>query len=104
MDGGGPRGASNKARDTSRWRTHRMVEDYVNTCGSIMYPRVRVGPFGYNAAAGRFPLERPATLGMMRTEMRRPTVIEKWSPYQVALFEGALSIHGKVRVFVFRKI
>ena len=28
--------------------------------------------------------------------MRRPTVIEKWSPYQVALFEGAISIHGKV--------
>lgn len=73
-----------------------MVEDYVNTCGSIMYPRVSVGPFGYNPAAGRFPMERPATLGMMTTAMRRPTVIEKWSPYQVALFEGAISVHGKV--------
>ena len=61
-----------------------------------MYPRVTVGPFGYKPAEGRYPLERPATLGMMRTAMRRPTVIEKWSPYQVALFEGAISIHGKV--------
>lgn len=73
-----------------------MVEDYVNTCGSIMYPKVTVGPFGYRPCDGRFPLERPSTLGMMRTELRRPTVIEKWSPYQVALFEGAISIHGKV--------
>lgn len=92
-----PKGPSNKAQDTSRWRTHRMVEDYVNTCGSIMYPKVTVGPFGYRPCDGRFPLERPTTLGMMQTELRRPTVIERWSPYQVALFEGAISIHGKVR-------
>lgn len=95
-----PRGPSNKARDTLRWRTHRMVEDYVNTCGSIMYPNVTISSFGYNPTEGQFPLERPSTLGMLRTQIRRPTVIEKWSPYQVALFEGAMSIHGKVRYFL----
>ncbi|CAM9717494.1 unnamed protein product, partial [Ascophyllum nodosum] len=81
-----------------------MVEDYVNTCGNIMYPQVTVGPFGYNPSEGRFPLERPSTLGIMRAEIRRPTVIEKWSPYQVALFEGAISIHGKVFHDVAREV
>lgn len=100
LEGLAPRGPSNKARDTLRWRTHRMVEDYVNTCGSIMYPNVTVSSFGYNPTEGQFPLERPSTLGMLRTQIRRPTVIEKWSPYQVALFEGAISIHGKVRCFM----
>lgn len=100
LEGLAPRGPSNKARDTLRWRTHRMVEDYVNTCGSIMYPNVTVSSFGYNPTEGQFPLERPSTLGMLRTQIRRPTVIEKWSPYQVALFEGAMSIHGKVRCFL----
>lgn len=73
-----------------------MTEDYVNLCGKIMYNHVTVGPFGDKPAEGRFPLERPATLGMLKTTMRRPTVIETWSPYQVALFEGAISVYGKV--------
>ncbi|CAM9415109.1 unnamed protein product, partial [Sphacelaria rigidula] len=96
IDGGNPRGPSNKAKDTQRWRTHRMVEDFVNTCGSIMYPQVQVGAFGYQPCEGRFPMERPTTLGILRTELRRPTVVERWSPFQVACFEGAISIHGKV--------
>lgn len=103
IDGGNPRGPSNKAKDTQRWRTHRMVEDFVNTCGSIMYPQVQVGAFGYQPCEGRFPMERPTTLGILRTELRRPTVVEMWSPFQVACFEGAISIHGKVRA-VFRVV
>ncbi|CAM9110293.1 unnamed protein product, partial [Ectocarpus sp. 6 AP-2014] len=89
------KGPSNKPKEM-RWRTHRMVEDYTNVCGKIMYGHVRTGPFGYNSVEGRFPMERPTTLGMIKAGMRRPTVIERWSPYDVALFEGAISIHGKV--------
>lgn len=89
------RGPSNKAKEV-RWRANRMAEDYVNCCGKLMYNNVTVGPFGDNPAEGRFPMERPATVGMLRTVMRRPTVIEKWSPYQVAMFEGALHVYGKV--------
>ncbi|CAM9905755.1 unnamed protein product, partial [Scytosiphon promiscuus] len=93
---GASRAASNKAKETMRWRTHRMVEDYVNTCGGIVYPRVAVGAFGYKPEEGRFPMERPTTLGMLKTPLRRGSVIEKWSPYQVGLFEAAISTHGKV--------
>lgn len=70
----------------------------MNTCGGILYPRVTVGAFGFKPEEGRFPMERPTTLGMLKTKLRRPTVIEMWSPFQVGLFEAAISVHGKVRL------
>ena len=27
--------------------------------------------------------------------LRRPTVIERWSPYEIACFEGAITLVGK---------
>ena len=41
------------------------------------------------------PLERPNTLGVLLCPLRRPTVIERWSPYEIACFEGAITLVGK---------
>jgi hypothetical protein len=60
------------------------------------HKQVSVGTFGYSAEVGCYPLERLSMLSLLQHEVRRPTVIEKWSPYEVAKFESALCIHGKV--------
>ncbi|CAN0257073.1 unnamed protein product, partial [Phaeothamnion confervicola] len=57
---------------------------------------VAVGSFGYNPEAGAFPLERPAMLGIVLHELRRPSVMERWSPLEIAIFEGAVFKHGKL--------
>ena len=44
---------------------------------------------------GEVPLERPNTLGVLLCPLRRPTVIERWSPYEIACFEGAITLVGK---------
>jgi hypothetical protein len=44
---------------------------------------------------GELPLERPNTLGVLLCPLRRPTVIERWSPYEIACFEGAITLVGK---------
>ena len=44
---------------------------------------------------GQYPLEQPNTLGMLLCPVRRPTVIERWSPFEIAVFEGAILLHGK---------
>ncbi|CAM9999812.1 unnamed protein product, partial [Discosporangium mesarthrocarpum] len=97
LDSAVHRGASNKGRDTTsgRWRMHRMTEDYVNTCGNIMYPQVSVGAYGFSPEEGRHPIDRPATLGMIQSSLYRPPVISRWSPYQVACFEAAMHVYGK---------
>ncbi|CAM9276670.1 unnamed protein product, partial [Discosporangium mesarthrocarpum] len=95
-DSAAPRGPSNKGRDTTgRWRMHRMAEDYINVCGNITYPRVSVGTYGFSPEEGRYPIDRPSTLGTLRSSLRRPSVIEMWSPHQVACFESAIHIYGK---------
>lgn len=53
-------------------------------------------------------MERIPALGYLLSPLRKPTVIEKWSPYEVSLFESAIMLYGKnfhmiqqiVRVFV----
>ena len=32
---------------------------------------------------------------MLLCPVRRPSVIEKWSPFEIAVFEGAIFLHGK---------
>jgi len=45
---------------------------------------------------GRYPIEQTTALGYLSSPLRRPSVIEKWNPYEIALFEGALAYHGKL--------
>lgn len=83
------------SRGGPRWRTHQMAEDYIALAGDMMYPSVRLGPFGYDPSHGLYPIERVAALGVLTSPLRRPSVVEKWSPYEIAVFESALSLYGK---------
>lgn len=60
-----------------------------------MYPKTKLGPYGFEADKGRFPVEKINTLGYFTSPLRRPLVIEKWSPYEIALFESAILLQGK---------
>ena len=72
-----------------------MAEDYVNFVGDMMYPKRNFGPYGYDLSQGRVPLEKIPTLGYLISPLRRPSVIEKWSPYDISIFESALTQFGK---------
>jgi len=78
-----------------RWRAHRAAEDYVTLVGNIMYPGTYMGPFGYSHEQGKYPVERPCMLGLLQSPLRHPTVIERWSPYEIASFEAAMTLYGK---------
>lgn len=83
-----------------------MAEDYVELAANMMmHPTNQLGPYGYedkyqgNGENGRprqqYPLELVSSLGYLKSPLRRPTVIEKWSPYEIALFEAGMAHHGK---------
>jgi len=72
-----------------------MTEDYVNLVSDLMYPRVAYGPFGYAPQEGRFPVERVTTLGYLLNPMRKVHVAEKWSPFEVSVFEASITLYGK---------
>jgi hypothetical protein len=72
-----------------------MTEDYVNFVGKIMYPGTKLRPYGFDPDKRAYPLEGISALGFLKSPLRRPTVIERWSPYEIAMFEAALFHHGK---------
>ena len=73
-----------------------MAEDYISLVGDMMYPPLQpMCPFGYDPCTGRYPLESITTLSLLTSPLRRPTVIEKWSPYEIAVFEASLALVGK---------
>merc|ERR1711957_139081 len=78
-----------------RWRVHRIAEDYVNNVSSMMFPGTYLAPFGYDPASGQYPLERITALGILTSPLRRESVIEKWSPLEIATFESSLALFGK---------
>jgi len=83
------------AESNERWRVHQMAEDYTTMVGSMMYPATRFNNYGYNPQQRQYPLEKISLLGFLKSPLRRPTVIEKWSPYEIAIFEGSLFRFGK---------
>ena len=34
-------------------------------------------------------------MGFLKSPLRRPTIIEKWSPYEISLFEAGMGHYGK---------
>lgn len=83
-----------------------MVEDYVELASNMMlFPPTHLGPYGYdenhqgNGENGtprqNYPLELISSLGFLKSPLRRPTVIEKWSPYEISLFEAGIGHYGK---------
>jgi len=79
-----------------RWRAHQIAEDYISLASAITLPPTHLGPFGYSSSTGQYPIEQVTSLGYLTSPIRRPTVIEKWSPYEIVTFEAALALHGKV--------
>lgn len=72
--------------------------------GKMMYPVTQLRPFGYDSGKREYPLDGISVLAYLKSPLRRPTVVEKWSPYEVAVFEGALLHHGKEFHLVSRAI
>jgi hypothetical protein len=71
--------------------------------GVEKYPTSQLGPYGYSLPPSssqqqpqqRYPLQAVSALGYLKGSFRRPTVIEQWSPYEIAVFEAALGHYGK---------
>ena len=79
-----------------RWRSHQIAEDYISLASAmVLPPTTHLGTFGYVPRLGQFPIEQMTALGYLTSPIRRPTVIEKWAPYEIATFEAALALHGK---------
>eukprot|EP00934_Nitzschia_sp_Nitz4_P003610 Nitzschia sp. Nitz4//scaffold1_size375055//310690//311598//NITZ4_000325-RA/size375055-processed-gene-0.463-mRNA-1//-1//CDS//3329541192//3600//frame0 len=78
-----------------RWIVHQITEDYVDFVGRMMYPGTQFKPYGFDVQNRAYPLEGISALGFLKSPLRRPTIAERWSPYEVALFEAALLHHGK---------
>jgi hypothetical protein len=88
---------------------HQIAQDYVDLASQMMlYPLSKLGPYGYavvgEVAVGcdgplqtkeAYPLEHMSALGFLKSAVRRPTVIERWAPYEIAVFEAALAEYGK---------
>ena len=72
-----------------------MAEDYTNFVGAMMYPATQFQPYGYNPEQRQYPMEKISMLGFIKNPLRRPTIIEKWSPYEIAIFEGSMLHYGK---------
>jgi hypothetical protein len=75
---------------------HQMADDYISLASSITLPPTYLGPFGYTPTTGQYPIEQVTALGYLTSSLRRPTVIEKWSPYEIVTFEAAMALHGKI--------
>jgi hypothetical protein len=103
-------GESTDSNNTTRWRAHQMAEDYIDLASNLMlYPTSQLGPYGYSLPPSsstssqqqqqqqqqRYPLQAVSALGYLKGSFRRPTVIEQWSPYEIAVFEAAVGHYGK---------
>ncbi|KAL3817365.1 hypothetical protein ACHAXA_005000 [Cyclostephanos tholiformis] len=71
---------------------------YISLASSISLPPppTHLGPFGYVSNVGQYPIEQVTTLGYLKSPLRRPhSIVERWNPYEISLFEGALALCGK---------
>lgn len=85
-------------------KVHQMAEDYVHFVGKMMYPATRLRPYGFDSTLREYPIEGISPLGYLKSPLRRPSIIERWSPYEIAVFESALLHHGKEFHLVSREI
>jgi hypothetical protein len=81
---------------TKRWRSHQIAEDYISLASALVLPPPSTSiSYGYSPHFGQYPIEQMTALGYLTSPLRRPTVIEKWSPYEIATFEASMALHGK---------
>jgi hypothetical protein len=76
-------------------RTKLLMDDYFGVVGEMMYPKTKLGPYGHNPSEGRLPINRVTALGYLLNPLRPVGVLEKWNPFEIAVFEGALTLYGK---------
>jgi hypothetical protein len=86
-----------------------MAQDYIDVAINIMlHPLSKVGPYGYGntvttttttttttSTTISYPLEHMSTLSYVKNAARRPMVIERFSPYEIAVFEAGIAEYGK---------
>lgn len=84
-----------RKKKNERWITNQINEDYVNLVGDIMYPKSKFHYSSTNPPEGKFPLGKINTLGYLLCPLRKRSVLEKWSPFEVAVFEASITIYGK---------
>ena len=66
------------------------LDDYLALVGNMYYQSPEVG-----RSNGTFALLRRTTLGMLTSPVREPTVLDMWSPYEIAIFESSICLVGK---------
>jgi len=84
---------------------HDVAEQYVEVASHlVLHPTAELGPYGvtpsipHKADDSSFlslPLEAVSTLSYLKSPARRRTVLEEWSPLEVAIFEAAIAEYGK---------
>jgi hypothetical protein len=90
---------SSSQQQQRRWRSHQIAEDYISLASSITLPPItssNIPIYGYDTSCGQYPIEQGTTLGYLTSTLRRPqTILERWNPYEISIFEGAIAIYGK---------
>lgn len=72
--------------------TNSMTDDYLDLVGDIMYPKCSYDTFPEEQ---KLPFDRINTLGYLLNPIRHRTVIEKWAPLDIAVFEASITLYGK---------
>ena len=82
-----------------------MAEDYVDYAVNLVFtPTPSLGSYGYNTSAQKYPLNAVSTLSYLKSPLRRPRILETWSPLEIATFEAAISEYGKEFVSIQKEI
>jgi hypothetical protein len=75
---------------------HKLVDDYVEVASNVALQSLgQFGPYGFDPAQSSYPVEAISVLQFLKSPMRRSSVVERWSPLEVALFEASLAEYGK---------
>jgi hypothetical protein len=66
-----------------------------NGCSSSSTTRTTSATTNGHDRLHYYPLETISALSYLKSPMRRPMVLERWSPYEIAIFEATLAQYGK---------
>eukprot|EP01031_Cornospumella_fuschlensis_P043485 gene43485-53166_t len=70
-------------------------EVYVNLVSELMYPKHVAAFDANNLDKSKFSFDRVTALGYLTSPLRPVNVMERWSPYEIAVFEAAIALYGK---------
>lgn len=73
------------------WISHQFAQDYVELASQMMLAPLTEQ---LQTAEGS-RLDHVSTLKFLKSQNRKPAVIETWSPLEIALFESAIAESGK---------